>query len=90
MSKPAPQILGVQGFSAGGMMGEGERPPGPADAVELDELSRVRNRMRARVAGMTTTHMKRLGSTLSIDGEVTIAQLEALLFLMLDGEEWQP
>ncbi len=90
MSKPAPQVLGVQGFSAVGMMGEGEPAPAPADAPPLDDLARMRNRMRARVAGMTCTHLMRHGNELSIDGEVTIAQLEALLFLMTDSEEWNP
>ncbi|HCD6624593.1 TPA: hypothetical protein NDU46_003812 [Pseudomonas aeruginosa] len=90
MSKPAPQILGVQGFSAGGMMGEGEPAPAPADVPALDELAKVRNRMRARLAWMNNTYIKRRGLVLTIDGEVTVAQLEALLFMMLDSEEWQP
>ncbi|HEK0835491.1 hypothetical protein [Pseudomonas aeruginosa] len=90
MSKPAPQVLGVQGFSAGGMMGEDEPAPASAGAPELDELAKVRNRMRARLAGMSNTYIKRRGLALTIDGEVTVAQLEALLFMMLDSEEWQP
>lgn len=90
MSKPAAQVLGIQGFMAGGMMGEGEPAPPPADAPALDDLAKVRNRMRARVAGMTNTYLKRRGLALTIDGEVTVAQLEALLFLMIDSEEWNP
>lgn len=68
MSKPATQVLGVQGFTAGGMMGEGEPAPAPADAPELDDLAKLRNRMRARLAGMSNTYIKRRGLVLTIDG----------------------
>lgn len=90
MSKPPAQILSVSGFSAAGMMGEGDPSPAEPCQPEPDELTKVRMRMRARAAGIPAKYLKRRGSMLTIDGEVTAPQLEALLFLMTDSEEWNP
>jgi hypothetical protein len=72
------------------MMGEGDPSPAEPFQPEPDELTKVRMRMRARAAGIPAKYLKRRGSTLTIDGEVTAPQLEALLFLMTDSEEWNP
>ncbi|HEJ3062511.1 TPA: hypothetical protein SL272_000843 [Pseudomonas aeruginosa] len=88
MSKPPAQRLVVSGINAAGMMGEGA-PAVPA-AVD-DDLVRMRNRMRARLVAMPATNVQRTSvTTLKVEGEVTVAQLEALLFLMTDSEEWKP
>ncbi|MBG4448708.1 hypothetical protein I5F71_02880 [Pseudomonas aeruginosa] len=88
MSKPPAQRLVVPGINAAGMMGEGAPvAPTPVD----DDLVRTRNRMRARLAAMPDTKVQRTGATtLRVEGEVTVTQLEALLFLMTDSEEWMP
>lgn len=84
MTKPPTQRVSVAGMDTSGMM---ESTPEPVSS----DLARARNRMRARLAAMPATTLQRTGqATLVIDGQVTIAQLEALLFLMTDQEGWMP
>lgn len=83
VEKPPTQRVSVSGMDVFTSTG-GVEPP------TAEELA-SRNRMLVRVAGMAeTTYLKRDGQVLTIDGEVTVPQLEALLFLMTSPQPWAP
>lgn len=82
-SKPAPQRLSVAGVDASGMMGAAEQAAQPLPD-EVSEYERARNRMRARIAA-ADARVSIAQGVATVEGVLTPAQVEALLFLVRDG-----